>query len=175
LTHQECSLGISCGHPSAQPDGLYRGIPSACWRMDRVCRGKRLRNPKVKLHPLTWGSTCTCPHQLGSACGLRCTRRPGLHAPFVFRLNQAKESQPPKGPGGAPMCPNLEPDRAGSRRRCRPVPLLAAARRAGAVSTRYFLGLVRPFNPMVQGSSPATSTRNFSQLSVASSCRAPPG
>jgi hypothetical protein len=37
------------------------------------------------------------------------------------------------------MCPNLEPDRAGSRHRFRCVPLYAAARRAGAVSTRYFL------------------------------------
>jgi hypothetical protein len=60
------------------------------------------------------------------------------------------------GVGGMPMCPDLEPDRAGSRRRCRSVPLPAAACRAGAVSTRYSLPR-RPFaNVGVAGSSPVS-------------------
>ena len=54
----------------------------------------------------------------------------------------------------------LEPDRAGSRCRCRSVPLPAAACKAGDVSTRYFL----PFDPFanvgVAGSSPVSCSRN---------------
>jgi len=41
---------------------------------------------------------------------------------------------------------------------------IAVACKAGAVSTRYFLGLVRPFNPMVQGSSPWRLTNSFKRL-----------
>ena len=79
---------------------------------------------------------------------------------FIFRLNQAEESRPRWGPGGEPTRPNLEPDRAGSRRRCRCVPLPAAPRRAGAVSTRYSLPR-RPFaNVGVAGSSPVSCSRS---------------
>ena len=53
----------------------------------------------------------------------------------------------------------VEPDRAGSRRRCRCVPLPAAPRRAGAVSRRYSLSR-RPFaNVGVAGSSPVSCSR----------------
>jgi len=44
------------------------------------------------------------------------------------------------GPKARRGClPSLEPDRAGSRHRCRSVPLPVAARTAGDVSVRYFL------------------------------------
>jgi hypothetical protein len=79
--------------------------------------------------------------------------------PFCFSAEPAGGVPTPSGVGGAPMRPKLEPDRAGSRRRCRCVPLLAAARRAGAVSTRYSLPR-RPFaNVGVAGSSPVSCSR----------------
>ncbi len=41
--------------------------------------------------------------------------RRGLHAPFCFSAEPGGGVKPPSGAGGAPMCPELEPDRAGSR------------------------------------------------------------
>ncbi len=41
---------------------------------------------------------------------------------------------------------------------------IAVACKAGDVSRRYFLGLIRPFNPMVQGSSPWRPTIDFAGL-----------
>ena len=62
------------------------------------------------------------------------------------------------------MCPELEPDRAGSRHRCRCVPLPAAACKAGDVSTRYFFVPLRFPKLRVAGSNPVSRSREPKRL-----------
>jgi hypothetical protein len=80
---------------------------------------------------------------------------------FIFPMNPPKESHARGGWGVRPHAPNLEPDRAGSRCGCRPVPPPAAARKAGDVSTRHFLRFDRSSNLRVGGCERRCASRSL--------------
>jgi len=79
---------------------------------------------------------------------------PTLFELCLFSLGQSafgkRNLTPIEGVGGAPMCPILEPNRAGSRHRCRSVPL-AAARRAGGRKWALLLTSGSVFEPEGRG------------------------
>ncbi len=104
--------------------------------------------------------SCTCPHRLGSA----------RNAPFVFRLNQAEESNPQRAGGGCVHVPQSW-CRGGAvsgvecRPMCRDMPLLAAICRSLERKSLIFLG--------VGFSSQAEGRGTHQRLDINSACRSP--
>jgi hypothetical protein len=138
--------------------GNPRRLGGRC-RAERRGRG-RVRHGRCRRHERR--SQGQREDQRASNCGPR--GAPTLFELCLFSLGQSafgkRNLTPIEGVGGAPMCPNLEPNRAGSRHRCRSVPL-AAARRAGGASGRYFLRLDRSSNPRVGGRERRCASRSL--------------